>query len=86
VVRDRDGNVYDVADKVVKWLVGAERWFDKADAEAGERSNMPMTSYEGVMDSSHTRPDRDRQPRKQPLRAVSRYSARPATPAQKPAK
>ena len=50
VVRDRDGNVYDVADKVVKWLAGAERWFDRADAEAGERSRIPATSYEGVME------------------------------------
>jgi hypothetical protein len=30
VVRERDGNLYDVADKIVKWLVGAERWFDRA--------------------------------------------------------
>jgi hypothetical protein len=50
VVRDRDGNVYDVADNVVKWLAAAERRFEKADAEAGERSKVPATSYESVME------------------------------------
>ena len=51
MVRDRDGNVYDVADKVIKWLAGAERWFERADAEAAlERSRIPTMSYEGVME------------------------------------
>jgi hypothetical protein len=36
VVRDEEGNVFDIADKLSRWSAQAERWFEQAEAERRE--------------------------------------------------
>jgi len=36
VVRDDEGRVFDVADKLARWLCQAEAWFERAEAERRE--------------------------------------------------
>ena len=58
VVRDSEGSVFDVADKLARWLVQAEQWFDRAEGERREQgrydalADFMSDDDEGVGDGS----------------------------------
>ncbi|MGC2374258.1 MAG: hypothetical protein WA484_10325 [Solirubrobacteraceae bacterium] len=44
VVRDDEGRIFDVADKLARWLTSADTWFERAEGERRERGRSDALS------------------------------------------